>query len=208
MAEKLQAVKGSRYSLHPAYARMGAIVEKMQEKTGKTITEWIAFVKDHGKADQKAREIQVWLQKEHKVTNNYAMTIAEYVKGTGGPENYRPEQIVDEQYSGKKEHMRPLYDTLLELSFALGEDVKACPCKTFVPIYRDHVIAQIKPTTNTRIDLGLALGDLEATGKLIDTGGFAKKDRITHRIPISSLKDIDDEVKQWLKEAYKKSSVS
>ena len=37
---------------------------------------------------------------------------------------------------------------------------------------------------------------LPATGRLIDTGGFAKKDRITHRIPITSLAEIDDEVRQ------------
>jgi len=35
-------------------------------------------------------------------------------------------------------------------------------------------------------------------------GGFAKKDRITHRIPIAKLADIDDEVKRWLKTAYDK----
>lgn len=33
-------------------------------------------------------------------------------------------------------------------------------------------------------------------------GGFAKKDRITHRIPLESVSDIDDEVKHWLKVAY------
>ena len=36
----------------------------------------------------------------------------------------------------------------------------------------------------------------------IDTGGYAKKDRITHRIPISSLAEIDDEVKKWLRTAF------
>jgi hypothetical protein len=66
----------------------------------------------------------------------------------------------------------------------------------------NHVFAQIKPTTRTRIDLGLALGDTPATGRLIDTGGFEKKDRITHRIPITSPAEIDDEVKRWLKTAY------
>jgi hypothetical protein len=64
------------------------------------------------------------------------------------------------------------------------------------------VFAQIKPTTQTRIDFGFALKDMPATGRLIDTGGFAKKDRITHRIAITSVKDIDDEVKHWLKVAY------
>jgi hypothetical protein len=84
----------------------------------------------------------------------------------------------------------------------VGKDVKACPCKTMVPLYRNHVFAQIKPTTRTRIDLGFALGPTRAKGRLLDTGGFAKKDRITHRIAISGLEDIDDEVKGWLKTAY------
>ncbi|HKI04408.1 MAG TPA: hypothetical protein VKK31_20690 [Thermoanaerobaculia bacterium] len=40
------------------------------------------------------------------------------------------------------------------------------------------------------------------TGRLLDTGGFAKKDRITHRIPIASLAEIDAEVHRWLTVAY------
>jgi hypothetical protein len=71
-----------------------------------------------------------------------------------------------------------------------------------VPLYRKHVFAQIKPTTRTRIDLGLALKDTKVPKRLINTGGFAKKDRITHRIEITSLKDIDAEVKKWMKIAY------
>jgi hypothetical protein len=38
--------------------------------------------------------------------------------------------------------------------------------------------------------------------RLIDTGGFAKKDRITHCIEIASRKEIDTEVNKWLKSAY------
>jgi hypothetical protein len=105
-------------------------------------------------------------------------------------------------FSGKKAALRPLYDELLKLGLGVGKDVKACPCSTIVPLYRRHVFAQIKPATQTRIDLGFALGALPSQGRLLDTGGFAKKDRITHRIPIESAKDIDAEVKRWLKSAY------
>ncbi len=38
--------------------------------------------------------------------------------------------------------------------------------------------------------------------RLIDTGGYAKKDRITRRIEVRSTADIDDELKRWLKKAY------
>ena len=64
------------------------------------------------------------------------------------------------------------------------------------------MFAEIKPTTRTRIDLGFAHGKTKTTGRLIDTGGFAKRNRITHRIPITTLAEIDDEVKRWLKTAY------
>src|SRR5262249_52883078 len=111
---------------------------------------------------------------------------------------------VDEQYAGPKEKLRPIYDQLLTLGKSLGDDVKACPCKTIVPLYRNHVFEQIKPTTNTRIDLGFALAAHKGKvpKRMIDTAGLAKKDRITHRIELKSANEIDDEVKKWLKTAY------
>src|SRR4029077_20706229 len=91
------------------------------------------------------------------------------------------ERYVAEMFAGKKEPLRPIYDALLKLGLSIGKEAKACPCQTIVPLYRNHVFAQIKPTTITRIDFGLALGNLKTPKRLIDTGGFAKKDRITHR---------------------------
>lgn len=138
----------SLYGVHPGVAMVQKWVSELEEKTGRSLEEWIDFV--------------------------------------------------------KKEKLRPIYDALLRLGKSLGEDVKACPCKTIVPLYREHVFAQIKPTTNTRIDLGLALRNYK--GKLpkrvIDTGGLAKKDRITQRIPVGSVDEIDAEMTKWLKPAY------
>jgi Domain of unknown function (DUF5655) len=113
-------------------------------------------------------------------------------------------RYVQAMYAGKKAHLKPLHDAIVELARTLGPDVKVCPARTIVPLYRKHVFAQIKPTTLTRIDLGFALGDRKPTGRLLDTGGFAKKDRITHRIVIESLKDLDAEVKRWLATAYER----
>ena len=149
-----------------------------------------------------------WLKKEHDFGTNNAWWLAERSVGKGGdedsPEAYlaSAERYVEEMFVGKKAALRPIYARLLELGLSIGEDVKACPCKTIVPLYRNHVFAQIKPTTNTRIDLGFALKDLKTPKRLIDTGGFAKKDRITRRIEITSLADIDGEVKRWLAKAY------
>jgi hypothetical protein len=54
------------------------------------------------------------------------------------------------------------------------------------------------------VDLGLALTHYKGKlpKRLRDTGGLAKKDRITHRIEITSPEQIDKEVAKWLKAAY------
>jgi hypothetical protein len=196
----------SLYSVHPSVLMTRKWVATLQEKTGRSLDEWLAVVKESGPKDEKER--REWLKQEYKLGTNSAWWIAERAAGKGGetddPAVYlrAAEQYVDKMYSGPKADLRPLYDKLLALAFGLGRDVKACPCETMVPLYRRHVFAQIKPTTQTRIDLGFALGALKAEGRLIETGGFAKKDRITHRIPITSPSGIDNEVKRWFRVAY------
>jgi hypothetical protein len=181
-------------------------ITELKQKTGRSLEEWLAHIKKSGPKDEKER--RVWLKEEHGLGTNTAWWLAERAEGKGeeseNPDLYLAgaERNVEKMFSGGKAKLRPLYDALLKLGLKTGKEAKACPCATIVPLYRNHVFAQIKPTTQTRIDMGFALGDTKPTGRLIDTGGFAKKDRITHRIPITSMDDIDDEVKHWLKVAY------
>lgn len=181
-------------------------VETLPEKTGRSLEEWIALVKKSGPKDEKER--REWLKANYKLGTNSAWWIAERAEGKGledsHPEMYlqAAEKYVEEMFSGSKSGLRPIYDQLLKIGLRIGKGVKACPCKTIVPLYRNHVFAQLKPSTRTRLDLGLSLGDMKVTLRLIDTGGLQKGDRITHRIPISSLEEIDDEVRHWLKVAY------
>jgi hypothetical protein len=191
--------KKSLYSMHPSYDYEEAGLRNIKERTGKTLEQWIQIVKKQGPADEKVRP--AWLKKQG-LTTNYAGWVASRASGRGGRENYDPEGLVEAMLAGPKSALRPIYDRLLKLGLSIAHEVKACPCQTIVPLYRNHVIAQIKPTTQTRIDMGFALGGMKATGRLIDTGGFAKKDRITHRIPITSLSEINEVVKRWLKKAY------
>jgi hypothetical protein len=181
-------------------------VGTLKEKTGRSLDEWLKLVKKSGPPTEKER--REWLKKEHGLGTNSAWKIAERAEGKGmetdDPDAYirAAEQNVEKMFSGPKQALRPIYEELLRVGARVGKDVKICPCETIVPLYRNHVFAQIKPTTQTRIDLGFALGARKAEGRLIDTGGYAKKDRITHGIPILSLDEIDAEVKQWLRTAY------
>ena len=198
--------KKSIYSVHPGVLMTQKWVGELKQKTGRSLEEWLKHIKKSGPKDEKDR--RVWLKDEHRLGTNTAWWLAERSLGKGeetaDPDLYlqKAESDVDKMFSGGKAGLRPLYDKLLKVGLKTGKEAKACPRSTIVPLYRNHVFAQIKPTTQTRIDMGFALGDLKPTGRLIDTGGFAKKDRITHRIPITSAADIDDEVKHWLKVAY------
>ena len=199
--------KKSIYGVHPGVLMTQKWIVSLKEKTGRSLEEWLELIERKGPKDEAGR--RGWLKREHALGTNSAWWLAERSLGkgleAGDPDLYlsAAEGYVEAMFAGKKAALRPLYNALLELAFSLGKDVKACPCQTIVPLYRNRVFAEIKPSTNTRLDFGLALGDTKKTPKrLIDTGGFAKKDRITHRFAITSGADVDDEVKRWAKTAY------
>jgi len=203
---KTFAQRKSLYSVHPGVLTTQRWVADLPQKTGKSLEQWIALVKKSGPPTEEDR--REWLRTKHNLGTNAAWWIAERADGKNteddDPVAYlkAAEKHVDQMLSGSKAALWPIYDELLQLGLKQGKDVKACPCQTIVPLYRHHVFAQIKPSTRTRIDFGFALRETKASGRLIDTGGYAKKDRITHRIPITSTAHIDDEVRRWLKAAY------
>jgi hypothetical protein len=195
----------SGYDVHPSVGMVRNLMAGMKQKTGRSAEEWMQLLEKNAPGGEKER--RAWLKEKHGLGMNYGGWLAELSVGKNdfaGPETYlkQADEYVAKMFSGAKAGLRPIYDALLKLGRSLGPDVKMCPCRTFVPFYRNHVFAQIKPTTRTRIDLGLALKDSKVPQRLIDTGGFAKKDRITRRIEITSLADIDDGVKKWLTKAY------
>jgi hypothetical protein len=195
------------YDPHPGIAMVRNWIDTLKAKTGRDLDEWTAFIQSKGPKDTDAR--RDWLKKEHGLGTNSAGWLVDHTEGKDDLEESDPKvyvanasKYVDALFSGSKAALRPLYDRLYDLARSIGNDIGISPGKTIVPIYRKHVIAQIKPSTRARIDFGLALKDTPAKGRLLDTGGFAKKDRITHRIEITSLDDIDDFVEKWLRRAY------
>jgi hypothetical protein len=212
MAVKTKSAgKKSPYDIHPGVVMMQKWIGELPEKTGRSLEQWIKFIRKEGPADEKAR--RDWLKKDHGLGTNGAWWLAERAgdardKGImdDDPDSYlkAADVYVREMYAGGKAGLKPIHDRLIKLGQSIGKDVRICPCKTMVPLYRNHVFAQIKPTTLTRIDFGLALkgSNAKPTRRLIDTGGLTKGDRITHRIPITSIAEIDDEIKRWLKIAY------
>ena len=75
--------------------------------------------------------------------------------------------------------------------------------KGSVSIIRKRQFVLIKPATKTRIDLGFKLKDKATTDRLGNSGPFGTM--CTHRVKLSETKEVDQELKNWIKEAYEKS---
>jgi len=152
---------------------------------------------------------KAWLKTEHKLGGTTAMTLTAYASGA------EPEKFDDDAYLAKaaeyveamystKPALRPIHDAVVEAALSLGDDIGLSPAKTIVPIYRRHVNGQTKPSTKKRLDLGLALKgcEEEIPQRVQPTGGLEKGDRITHRIGLQGVDEVDDEVRRWLRAAY------
>jgi len=189
----------TRYSLHPSFRHAAAIAANLPATTGRSLTEWLGLVAADAPESERAR--RVWLKSEFGLGLATVSVILAAMRGELDPDSYDPEGLVGAMYADRP-GLRPMHERLLDLALALGPDVRACPCATMVPLYRRHVFAQLKPATRSRLDLGLALGGTPAAGRLVDTGGRGRGDRITHRIALARVDEVDDEVGRLLRAAY------
>jgi hypothetical protein len=169
------------------------MIDNMPEKTGKSLKEWKTLLKS--KSFAKHSEAVKYLKEEQNVTHGFANTIVLLSKD----ENEAPNDLVDNQYKGK-ENLIPVYERLISVLKTFGDDVKIVPKKASVSVIRKKQFTLINPATKTRIDLGLKLKNKPVTERLENSGPFGTM--CTHRVKLSSPEEIDDQLKEWLNEAY------
>ena len=169
------------------------MINNMPEKTGKSLNEWKTLLQT--KSFAKHSEAVNFLKKEHGVTHGFANTIVTLSK----EENTSNQDLVGNQYKGK-ENLLPIYEHLLSVVKSFGQDVTITPKKSTVSVIRKRQFALIKPATKTRLDLGLKFNDKPTTGRLGNSGPFGTM--CTHRVHLTSVNEVDEELKSWLQEAY------
>lgn len=108
--------------------------------------------------------------------------------------------LVESQYKGK-EHLKPVYDTIIAAVGAWGGDVKIDPKKACVSLKRKKQFVTLTPASKTRFDIGFNRKGTEPQGRL----QAEKPDGIcSHKISIAAVADIDQEVLAWIKAAVDK----
>jgi hypothetical protein len=174
-----------------------SMIRNLEEKTGRTMAEWVALAK--GLGDLKHGQLIKALKADHGLTHGYANLVAHSAKGVlaeGAPQG---DDLVTAQYEGK-EALRPVYNALAAAVAGFGPDVELAPKKSYVSLRRSKQFGLIQPSTKTRIDLGLNLKGRGPTGRLEASGSF--NSMVSHRVKLSVPADVDAEVLGWLREAY------
>lgn len=172
-----------------------AMIANMQDKTGKSLEQWIKIAKKSGAG--KHGEIVKMLKADHGMTHGFANLVAhKTLKSDAGSANT---DLVATQYSGAKEGLKPIYDALISAVEKCGE-VEVAPKKAYVSLRRSKQFAIIQPSTRTRVDLGLNLKGVPAKGRLEASGSF--NSMVSHRVRLEKAGDVDKQVTAWLKKAW------
>ena len=75
----------SPYNVHPGIGMVQKWIAELPTKTGRSLEEWIAFVKKSGPPTEKER--RDWLKQKHGLGTNSAWWIAERADGKGTEED-------------------------------------------------------------------------------------------------------------------------
>jgi hypothetical protein len=181
----------------------------LRRQTGQGVADWNQRIQETGITSRD--ELQLWLKTRN--INGYAQQLL-IMERFGYPDFLlkTAEELVDEQFADRQ-HLRPVFDEVIEAGVGIAHHglVEVQARKTFVTLRtKRRKFAVVRPSTKTRIDLGLRIVELgsghERFTPRLQSAKLLKDDTMTHRIPLSRLEDVDDEVCYWLAIAYQQNT--
>jgi predicted transport protein len=178
---------------------MAAVTESMRERTGRTLEEWVSLVaaSEVDPLDQNA--VRRWLKSEHGNPQNSRWADADAAARAAGWERPETEEYIDQQYSGTKAGLRPIFDRLRAAIEALGDDVTMEGRSTYTSFVRRRQFAAIAAATRSRVDVGLRYTDAPRSKMLTSA---AAPGQATHKLSLTALEQVTEEVERLLRVAY------
>lgn len=171
----------------------------LESRTGQGVAAWnerIAAATRHNRADEPA--LRKWLSAEG--VTGYAQSLLVWETfGYPGFLVADAEELIDKQYADRP-RLRPVFDAVLRALPALPGPVTVQARGTLVSLVSPRrTFAVLKPTTKSRVDLGLRLGTTRPEGRIQPARDLGQA---TVRIPLTTPGEVDDEVLAWLTKAY------
>ena len=172
-------------------------IRNIETTYGKPLDYWFAVIDASGLT--KHNEVVAMLKGDHGLAHGAAHRVSLLARQRDHAGVAAPPDPADALYAGAKAGLRPLHDALLSEILALGA-FDIAPKKGYLSLRRRKQFAMVQPSTASRIDLGLILSATPATGRLESAARF--NPLFTHRVRITAVTDLDDELRGWLATAY------
>ena len=182
-------------------AMTAKMIENLKLNTGKSLEQWITIVKAENFS--KHGEIVKFLKQEHSFTYGFANLVALKARRSDADSFKNKDDLVDSQYKGK-EHFKPLYDKLIAKISDFGNNIEIAPKKAYVSLRSKKQFAILNPATKNRFEIGLIIKDQKGEGILEEEK--TSNSMCSHKINLSSIEEINHEVMNRIKIAYKKSN--
>jgi hypothetical protein len=177
---------------------LSAVSDSMAERTGRTLEQWVELVAGSGVDPLDQNAVRRWLKDVHGVRQNSQWAIADAAARAAGWERPTVEQYVDEQYTGVRAGLRPVFDAVRAAAEALGDDVTVEGRGTYTPFVRKRQFAAAA-ATSSRLDLGLRFVDPPASDRLQPAKGPGQA---THKVALTGVGDVDEDLRGLLRAAY------
>ena len=172
-------------------------IANIEKATGKKIKEWYAIVNNSGFT--KHGELVSFLKEKHGFTHGNANTVVHFAKQSHAGAAENDTDWIAEQYKGK-ENLKPWYDKIMAEIYKFGNDIELAPKKAYVSLRRKKQFAIIQPSTKDRLDVGLNIKGVAASGNVEE--GSKWNAMCTHRIKVQDEKTINKDLFKWIKQAY------
>ena len=173
-----------------------SMIDNLPQKTGRSLEEWFAVLEDTHLS--KHTELMNHLKQIHGVSHGFANSIVlRYRERGSAPAG--DDELITQQYAGAKAALRPVCDAIVAAAAGLGPDVEVAPKRTAVSLRRSKQFAVVEVPSAKRVQLGIQLKGDPVTDRLLAGNAMC-----SHRVNLSEVGDVDDQVVAWLRAAYER----
>ena len=176
-------------------------IANIEKKTGKTLAQLTAAIRKCGKT--KHGEIRSWLMETYGIGHGDANTLTHIALKSDGESAAKAagmstDAVIDEIYTEKKAHLRPIHEKLMKAIEGFGE-FEIAPKKGYISLRRKKQFAMLGPKTNERFELGINLKDdvSHPHVKAAPPGGMCQ-----YIAALTSVEDVDAKLIAIVKKAY------
>ena len=176
-------------------------IENIQKKTGKSMEELTELIQSSGLS--KHGEIRSMLMEELGLGYGDASMLIQFalkkdVQLIIQEKGLTTDEVLDEIYAGPKASLRPIHEKVMSSINQFGE-FEIAPKKGYVSLRRKRQFAMLGPATNTRIELGINIKDLETDERLLEQPAGSM---CNYKVRLTDPEQVDDTIVSWVRRAY------